>query len=77
MNFTLQKFCEFLFGFNFQALRDLLFRSNKHRVLFCLDRFDTEIQKYRKDAIYDHRKGDPRAPTYLRREAPCVREVAA
>ena len=40
-----------LFGVDFVRIRDAIQRLGRRRFLFCFDRFDTEIQQYRKEQI--------------------------
>jgi hypothetical protein len=47
---NVQACTEFLLGHGFRGLRQAIEAdTHQRRFLFCLDRFDTEIQKYRKD----------------------------
>ncbi|MBN9678859.1 P-loop ATPase, Sll1717 family [Salipiger bermudensis] len=47
---NVQSCTEFLLGSGYHGLIEMVRRDPKNRkFLFCLDRFDTEIQKYRKD----------------------------
>lgn len=48
---TLRRFLFRVFGVNFGRLRTGIHENGNKRFLFCFDRFDTEIQQYRKNDI--------------------------
>lgn len=48
-NVRIEKFMESLYGTHMANLRNALAAANGKRLLFCFDRFDTELQQYRKD----------------------------
>lgn len=50
-NVTLRAYLFSLFGNDLKKLKTAVFRNGNKRFLFCLDRFDTEIQRYRKEGI--------------------------
>lgn len=45
---TVRRFLFDVFGSNFRNLRSGIYENGNKRFLFCFDRFDTEIQQYRK-----------------------------
>ena len=62
-------YAEFLCGAHFKVLREQLDKLGSSHVLFCLDRFDTAIQGFRKQALKRVKaEGDYTAEIYIRRE---------
>jgi hypothetical protein len=66
--FNLSRLVEFVLGSGAKGLSILFAHAPSARILFCLDRFDTDIQMFRKDALRWKSQGDEGGVVHLHTE---------